>query len=155
MESVWPDKLDYTISTPTKGVVFGTDLRVDLTFIPLLKGLRIGKISIDLTEDAILMAPKTHYAKKEHHAERKVVRDECEVPEDSMIDIEGRGEGYQLSRLLSLPKRLSQCMQSTNTRGIRIKHKLNFAVRLLNPDGHTSEVSMLMALLLSSALILP
>ena len=143
LESVWPQKLSYTISTPTRGVIFGTDLQVDLVLVPLLKGLRIGTISVELQEVDTLMAPKTRYAKKEHHVNRTVVRDEFEVPEDSMLDIEDRGEGYQISHLVSMPKRLSKCMQSTDTLGIHIKHRLYFIVKLLNPDGHTSEVSRL------------
>lgn len=50
-------------------------------------------------------------------------------------------EGYQLSRYLSLPKSLTKCLQDTDTRGIRVRHKLKFRIQLHNPDGHVSEVS--------------
>ena len=140
VESVWPNKLDYTVSTPTKGVIFGTDLRVELVLVPLLKGLRIGKIVIELTEDDVLSAPKTRYNKKEHRISRTVAKDESEPVEDEMVDIEGRGEGYWIHRSIPIPKSLSKCMQSTDAQGIRIKHRINFAVKLLNPDGHYSEL---------------
>jgi Mg-chelatase subunit ChlI len=58
------------------------------------------------------------------------------------MDDQGR-DGYTLRETMELPKTLSECMQDVNVHGIKIRHKLKFIVALHNPDGHTSEVRLL------------
>ncbi|KAI5309175.1 hypothetical protein KEM55_003877 [Ascosphaera atra] len=50
VENIWPNKIEYAISTPSKAVIFGTNVRVDFRLLPLLKGLRIGSITTQLVE---------------------------------------------------------------------------------------------------------
>ncbi|KAI5294029.1 hypothetical protein KEM52_004831 [Ascosphaera acerosa] len=50
VENVWPDKIEYAISTPSKAVIFGTSVKVDFRLLPLLKGLKIGTITSQLVE---------------------------------------------------------------------------------------------------------
>ncbi len=144
MENVWTNKLDYSISTPTKGVIFGTTVRVDFKLIPLLKGLRIGKITTILNEtrelNADAAAPGYHQRRRNSHA---VVKDVWKLPEDTETeDIEG-AEGYRFSRSLALPKTLRECIQTVDTMGIKTRHSITLNIQMHNPDSHVSEVILL------------
>ncbi|RAH42247.1 arrestin family protein [Aspergillus brunneoviolaceus CBS 621.78] len=143
VENVWPNKIEYSISTPTKAVVFGTSIRVDFKLIPLLKGLRIGQIVSQLIEshDLTLNPEDPDSIRNTYKSTRTILNDEHEVDEESGLDvIDEMAEGYQFTRYLDLPKTLARCLQDTDTRGIKIRHKLKFRVQLLNPDGHVSEL---------------
>ncbi|RAL16327.1 arrestin family protein [Aspergillus homomorphus CBS 101889] len=143
VENVWPNKIEYSISTPTKAVVFGTCIRVDFKLIPLLKGLRIGQIVSQLIEshDLTLNPEDPDSIRNTYKSTRTILNDEYEVDEETgLAVIDEMAEGYQFTRYLDLPKTLARCLQDTDTRGIKIRHKLKFRVQLLNPDGHVSEL---------------
>ncbi|KZF21120.1 hypothetical protein L228DRAFT_269520 [Xylona heveae TC161] len=136
VENIWPNKIEYSISIPSKAVVFGTSVNVDLDLVPLLKGLKIGKIQLAITE--------TQELNTDDDRTRKNVREvsfvETEIPEDTeTTDIDGQ-EGYHVHRTVPLPPSLRDCMQDVECRGIKIRHKLRFNVLLHNPDGHVSEL---------------
>ena len=140
VENVWTDKIQYSLSTPSKAVIFGSAVAVDFVLIPLLKGLKIGKVTLELVEsqDVSIDGP---YVPRQSHISRVVVGDEWQLPDDAETeDIEGQ-EGYKFTRLLLIPRSLRDCVQSVEATGIRVKHRLQFIIQLLNPDGHVSEVS--------------
>lgn len=131
----------YDINIPCKAVIFGTSININFELVPLLKGLRIGKISTDLFELQDFEIDQISQVNKYHRGQRRVVEDEWEMPEDwPAEDIDGM-EGYRFVRSLQIPMNLRECIQDVEAKGIRIKHKLTFVVRLINPDGHVSEVS--------------
>jgi hypothetical protein len=143
VENIWPNKIEYSISTPTKAVIFGTSIRVDFKLIPLLKGLGIGQIVSQLieTHDLTLNPEDPDAVRNTYKNTRTIVNDEHTIDADQNLEIiDEAAEGYQFSRLLDLPKTLARCLQDTDTRGIKVRHKLKFRVQLLNPDGHISEV---------------
>lgn len=140
---MWPNKIEYSISTPSKAVIFGTSLRVDFKLIPLLKGLKIGQITSQLMEshDLTLNPEDPDTIRNTYKTSRIIVSDNYELEEGAELDIiDEEAEGYQFSRHLDLPKTLSKCLQDADAKGIKIRHKLKFRVQLHNPDGHTSEV---------------
>lgn len=142
VDNIWPDKVEYSISTPTKAVVFGTDIRVDFKLIPLLKGLRIGQITSQLIESHDLtLNPEDPESHNTYKVTRTILADEHELDEESMEIIDEAVEGYQFSRFLDMPHTLTRCLQDTDTKGIKVRHKLKFRIQLHNPDGHVSEVS--------------
>ncbi|KAJ9219765.1 hypothetical protein DTO169C6_7932 [Paecilomyces variotii] len=143
VENVWPNKIEYSISTPSKAVIFGTSLRVDFKLIPLLKGLKIGQITSQLIEsyDLTLNPEDPDAIRNTYKTSRTIISDNYELEEGAELDIiDEEAEGYQFSRYLDLPKTLSKCLQDADAKGIKIRHKLKFRVQLHNPDGHTSEL---------------
>lgn len=143
VENVWPNKIEYSISTPTKAVIFGTSIQVDFKLIPLLKGLRIGQIVSQLIEshDLTLNPEDPDSIRNTYKSTRTILSDEHELdPEGSLEIIDEAAEGYQFTRHLELPKTLTRCLQDTDTKGIKVRHKMKFRVQLLNPDGHISEL---------------
>ncbi|RJE19350.1 hypothetical protein PHISCL_08322 [Aspergillus sclerotialis] len=143
VDNVWPNKVEYSISTPLKAVIFGTSIRVDFRLIPLLKGLRIGKINSQLVEshDLTLNPEDPEPLRSCYKITRTIINDERELPNDGEPEIiDETAEGHQFTHYLDMPKTLTKCLQDTDTRGIKVRHKLKFQVQLLNPDGHISEL---------------
>ena len=118
-------------------------MQVDFKLIPLLKGLRIGQIVSQLVEshDLTLNPDDPESFRNTYKNSRTIVTDEHELDAENHLEvIDESVEGYQFSRSLALPKTLTKCLQDTETRGIKIRHKLKFRIQLHNPDGHVSEV---------------
>ncbi|KAJ5129605.1 Immunoglobulin E-set [Penicillium bovifimosum] len=142
VDNIWPNKIEYSISTPTKAIVFGTAITVDFTLIPLLKGLRIGQITSQLIEshDLTMNPEDPDSLRNTYKHSRTILTDEHELDEDNIQVIDETAEGYQCTRVLDMPQTLTRCLQDADTRGIKIRHKLKFRVQLHNPDGHISEL---------------
>ena len=141
VENLWPDKLQYSLSTPMKAVIFGSNICVNFKLIPLLKGLKIGPITTELVEkqDLNIRGPKV--MTRSRQVVRKICKDEYNIPDETPVDdIEGQ-EGFQFSRSLPVPHSLKRCVQTADLTGIKVRHSLMFNVQLNNPDGHISEVS--------------
>ena len=140
VENVWPDKVDYSLSTPTKAVIFGTNVQVDFRLIPLLKGLKFGKVVTELNEKQELNIRGPRAPIRSRQITRSIVKDEYRLPDDAESqDIEGQ-EGYTFSRAIRIPQSLRKCLQTVDALGIKVRHNLNFNVQMHNPDGHISEV---------------
>lgn len=145
VENVWPNKVEYSISTPSKAVVFGSFLQVDFKLIPLLKGLVIGNVSTQLKEEQeFVVDPEWNTGAINGGSskdDRVIAYDNHKLdPEKDLQVLEEAAEGFQFSRYLELPKTLTKCMQDCNVKGIKIRHKIKFNVQLHNPDGHVSEL---------------
>ncbi|KAJ5984072.1 HECT-type ubiquitin ligase-interacting protein creD [Penicillium waksmanii] len=142
VDNIWPNKIEYSISTPTKAVVFGTSIRVDFKLIPLLKGLRIGQTTSQLIEshDLTLNPEDSDSIRNTYKITRTIMTDEHELGDESLEIIDEVAEGYQFTRFLDMPQTLTRCLQDTDTKGIKIRHKMKFRIQLHNPDGHISEL---------------
>lgn len=148
IEHIWPNKIEYSIVAPQKAVVFGSCVPLEMRFTPLLKGIEAAKINIKLVEVLELVLHSVHGV-REHRKERDieswvlpVSREEHwqDVIQDTGMEGWEGQEGWVVNSSLSLPKRLTKCLQDVNTRGIKIRHKLKITVVLNNPDGHISEL---------------
>ncbi|OQD67209.1 hypothetical protein PENDEC_c042G06373 [Penicillium decumbens] len=142
VDNIWPNKIEYSISTPTKAVMFGTAIRVDFKLIPLLKGLRIGQTTSQLIEshDLTLNPEDPDSIWNTYKITRTILTDEHEIDENNVEIIDEAAEGYQFTRYLDMPRTLTRCLQDADTKGIKIRHKLKFRIQLHNPDGHISEL---------------
>lgn len=145
VENVWPNKVEYSISTPSKAIIFGSFLQVDFKLIPLLKGLVIGNVCTQLKEEQEFQVdPEWGVAclnGGQMREERIIVYDNYMLDtEKDMQIIEEAAEGFQFSRYLELPKSLTKCIQDCNVKGIKVRHKIKFNIQLHNPDGHVSEL---------------
>jgi hypothetical protein len=123
--------------------MFGTAIRVDFKLIPLLKGLRIGQTTSQLIEshDLTLNPEDPDSVRNTYKITRTILTDEHDIDENAIEIIDEAAEGYQFTRYLDMPQTLTRCLQDTDTKGIKIRHKLKFRIQLHNTDGHISEVS--------------
>lgn len=112
--------------------------------IPLLKGLRIGQTTSQLIEshDLTLNPEDADSIRNTYKITRTILTDEYELQDDSLEIIDEAAEGYQFTRYLDMPQTLTRCLQDTDTKGIKVRHKMKFRIQLHNPDGHISEVGL-------------
>ena len=145
MENIWPNKIEYSISVPSKAIVFGSFVRVDFKLVPLLKGLQIGTISTQVKEEQeFVVDPEwgtNALGGGQSKVDRLIANDTYTIDaEKDMQILDEAAEGYQFTRFVELPKTLNKCLQDCNVKGIKVRHKVKFNVQLLNPDGHISEL---------------
>ncbi len=121
-------------------MIFGTSVQVDFKLIPILKGLKFGKITTELVEKQEFTI-QGRAPKRSRQVNRSIAKDEYRPPDDmETVDIEGQ-EGFLFTRIIPIPRSLKRCMQTVEAMGIKIRHNLIFNVQMRNPDGHISEVS--------------
>ena len=145
VENIWPNKVEYSISIPSKAIVFGSFVRVDFKLIPLLKGLVIGNILTQIKEEQEFVVDPdwgvSPLGGGQTKTDRMLAQDSYTLgPESEEQIIDEVAEGYQFTRFLELPKTLNKCLQDCNVKGIKVRHKVKFNVQLHNPDGHISEL---------------
>lgn len=144
VENIWPNKIDYSIIIPQKAVVFGGTVSLSMRLTPLLKGLEMGDVTARMIEirETHLQSP-TGLSIREQKIEREVSCWKFAVTREEhwhdMIEDTGQ-EGWTFDKLLSLPKKMRQCIQDLNLHGIKVRHKIKLTIALKNPDGHISEV---------------
>ncbi|KAK6538843.1 hypothetical protein TWF694_010407 [Orbilia ellipsospora] len=134
VENIWPNKVEYTVSTPSKAVVFGSFIPIEVRLTPLLKGLSVAKINVALKE-MYELAPHV----KQINGTRHISEVEFSGWEDSHPTDEEDG-AWRLREKVFLPQTLAKCLQDCEVGKIKIRHKLKFAIQLKNPDGHLSEL---------------
>lgn len=147
-EDVWADKLCYKITIPQTNFIFGTQAMADFQLIPLKKGVTIGKIKMELHEHVVLNAIQGD-RNLPHSWDAIVAKEEYDMPNDAeqrMTDEDDDNpfdESFKFKLALPFPKSLKKCRQNVETDFIRIDHKIKLYVNLHNPEGHTSQVRIL------------
>ena len=142
-EDTWRDKLWYHIYIPTRYHIFGTSITVEFILCPLLKGVEIGKIKMEILERVQL---KTDGGKlKDHSKDVVVASHEQDMPPNVMPERVEETSGipdqsHHFKVTLPLPKSLNKMRQSVDTEHIKIFHNLKVYVNLHNPDGHISQL---------------
>lgn len=135
VENLWPEKCEYSISIPAKACVFGTSIPLNVTIFPLIKGLKIGKVTCILREfDTITMC--TLNAKKQDTRNIQI-NTFTHGGYDNTDDGSGK---WVMDTNIDLPKSLSKCVQDCEVGRINVRHKLRVSIQLHNPAGHTSEL---------------
>ena len=115
VDSIWPERVKYTISTPSRAVVFGSMVPCDFVLIPLVKGLKVESIHTILTEKQEYHFPSeidSSIRRDPYVVEKEVVFEDYEVPDNvETEDIDGL-EGYRFRRQIQVPRELGLCRLS-------------------------------------------
>ncbi len=114
-------------------MIFGTLIRIDFAFFPLLRGVTVEDIVCSLVQEVEIVVKS-----RTNKTSRNVVQRRWKPPEE-VEDIDGR-EGFRLRKFLPIPRSLNQCLQTANVPGIRSKHYLGFRIRVVDPTEDTKEV---------------
>jgi hypothetical protein len=142
-EDTWRDKLWYHIYIPTRYHIFGTSITVEFILCPLLKGVTIGKIKMEILERVQL---KTDAGRLRDHSKDVVVAShEQDMPANIMPERVEETSGipdqsHHFKVTLPLPKNLNKMRQSVDSEHVKIFHNLKVYVNLHNPDGHISQL---------------
>lgn len=134
VSDIWPLKVNYETSIPSKVYAIGSEIPVNITLYPLLKGLDVGKVTLVLKEYCTLFITSKAYSstcRKEF--KRALVKKT--IPGLPMVD-----DYWQDQIMVKIPDSLGECTQDCDLNCIRVHHKLRLSISLLNPDGHVSEL---------------
>ncbi|CEI62115.1 hypothetical protein FVEN_g10379 [Fusarium venenatum] len=146
VEQTWINKIDYSVSLPSKAVAFGSSVVLEIRITPLVKGIELGRIGVKLVEFHEFSMHSRHYIyTREHKSQREVSHWDFEVSrEHHWQDIieETNQEGWVIKQTLNLPKAIAECSQDIDAQGIKIWHKLKIHIPIRNQDGHVSHLDM-------------
>ncbi|RKP30733.1 hypothetical protein METBISCDRAFT_23065 [Metschnikowia bicuspidata] len=135
VDNTWPNKVEYSLSVPSKAIAIGSGTLVSITLVPLLKGLRMGPIKMTLME----MFGYTGYLPPPHLGERVVCKKDIPAPAED--DPRVQSDKWDFNFFLRIPLSLSKCTQDVEVvPHLKVRHKLRVVIGLINPDGHVSEL---------------
>ena len=119
VENLWPNKVEYSISIPQKAVVFGTYIPINITLIPMLKGLTIGNVICALKEVHTLSCRQKASVKQDtrHISTQTFTTGRFEESTNGDLGC------WRLSDRVPLPKTLNACVQDCEVPSIKIRHK--------------------------------
>lgn len=143
IDNLWEGKAEYSIGISQASSALGSMLGVTMRIHPLLKGLQLGPIAVQLFETLRIsnLIDAASFAK--YHRDRKVAEWSLDTDGEQhwyeMMEDNSR-EGWMISVPIQLPTRLDQCAQDVNRLGIHVSHQFHITVRLKIADGHYSEV---------------
>ncbi|RGP81062.1 hypothetical protein FLONG3_851 [Fusarium longipes] len=146
VERTWVNKVDYSVSIPSKAVAFGSSVLLEIRITPLVKGVKLDKIGVKLVQfHELSMHSRHHIYTREHKYQRDVSKWDIEVSrEQHWQDVieETNQEGWVIKQTLDVPKTLAECSQDIDAHGIKIYHKLKIHIPIRNEDGHISHLDM-------------
>ncbi|CEF78382.1 unnamed protein product [Fusarium graminearum] len=146
VEQTWTNKVDYSVSIPSKAVAFGSSVVLEIRITPLVKGVELDRIRVKLVEFHEFSMHSRHYIyTRGHKSQREVSHWNFEVSrEQHWQDVieETNQEGWVIKQTLDLPKALAECCQDIDAQGIKIYHKLKIHIPIGNQDGHVSHLDM-------------
>ncbi|QPG73522.1 hypothetical protein FOA43_000833 [Brettanomyces nanus] len=158
VDNTWPGKVDYSISVPTRALAVGSTCRVEITMVPLAKGLKLGIVKVKLAEYSNLVSSASSRSQERHIVSKiipKVTIDPATGLDvwsnDTPLDVDGvfyRGDGITLSQdrweimmRIQIPASAAKITQDCDIKNsIKVRHKLKFSIGLINTDGHVSEL---------------
>ncbi|RLV85676.1 Protein ROD1 [Meyerozyma sp. JA9] len=135
VDNTWPQKVEYSLNVPSKAIAIGSGTPVSMMMVPLLKGLSLGDIKIQLVEyySYVGIIPPVHNGER-------VVSD-IFIPKPSEEEAEFQLDKWEVESFVRVPASLSKCTQDCEIQNyMKVRHKLKFVIGLVNPDGHVSEL---------------
>ncbi|KAL4867047.1 hypothetical protein BDV12DRAFT_187029 [Aspergillus spectabilis] len=134
VQNIWPHKVIYHVSMPSRAFLMGSSIPLSLRFIPLCKGLEVDRIMMRIVERHQTMRPCPAARCRDILTDvmRRVAWGELEPVYDN------EGEWYSMSHMLQLPRSAKDCLQSVLNGAISVTHSLVIDVSLMNLDGHMS-----------------
>ncbi|CAI6489839.1 AIS_HP2_G0016380.mRNA.1.CDS.1 [Saccharomyces cerevisiae] len=153
VDNSWPDKVDYSISVPSKAIAIGSATPINISVIPLSKGLKLGPIKVVLFENYQYCDPYPPVISENRQVTELTLEnplsessEEFNVDEryvnDPFFDADHSFQDkWEVNTILQIPNSLSNCVQDCDVRSnVKVRHKLKFFIMLINPDGHKSEL---------------
>lgn len=129
-ENAWSGKLQYKITMPQKNIPIGSNLHINLLIIPIIKGLKLGKLSFQIAQLTKLSPDFVD--------ERIIYRQSFPNLQSNQLS----NDSWALKVRLPVPNDLSVICPTTisNSPYYEVKHKLIVFINLINVDGHVSQI---------------
>ncbi len=135
VDNTWPNKVEYVIDIPAKAVAIGSMTPFNILMVPLIKGLKLGKITINLIEFSSFISPISIPFQDER------IITSLTIPPPINNNNLDFSDKWEINDFLSIPASLVKCTQDSSVDNyIKINHRLKFIISLINPDNHVSEL---------------
>lgn len=138
-ENSWACKLQYKIRIPRKLVPVGSMLKIYLLIIPIMKQLKLGKITVQIAQYLKFHSSKPNEFGEKTFTDEKIVYQKSlpVVPHSHLPQ-----DVWALEARLPTSDMLKNCSPDVETAShlISVKHKLIIFINLVNPDGHISQI---------------
>ena len=138
-ENSWACKLQYKIRIPRKLVPIGSMLKLYLLIIPIMKELKLGKITVQIAQYLKFHSSKPNEFGEKTFTDEKIVYHKSlpVVPHSHLPQ-----DVWALEARLPTSDMLRNCSPDVETAShvISLKHKLIIFINLVNPDGHISQI---------------
>lgn len=134
VENIWPGKVQYEVRIPSRAIPLGGKTKIHILIVPLVKGLKLGKITGSIEQYFALKGE----GDESFEDEKTVFK--FQLPEMPMSELDS--DRWSMEANLSMPSDLKQCTPDVTLKGdlICVRNKLIFDINIINPDGHTSQV---------------
>lgn len=158
VDNTWPKKVDYSISVPTKSIAIGSLCSIEITMVPLAKGLRLGDINLELVEyysfagtsgshsgERTIIKKKLNKITKDPFTNKNVWEDPDIVNENGVFykddELTLSEDKWEVMTSIVIPPSLSKLTQDCDISNyVKVRHKIKFAIGLVNSDSHVSEL---------------
>lgn len=153
VDNSWPNKVDYSISVPNKAVAIGSATPINISIVPLSKGLKLGSIKVVLFENYQYCDPFPPVISENRQVTELTLENplnesseefdgsDCYVNNPLFQPDHSFQDKWEIDTILQIPNSLSNCVQDCDVRSnIKVRHKLKFFIILINTDGHKSEL---------------
>ncbi|QLQ78430.1 hypothetical protein HG537_0A06770 [Torulaspora globosa] len=147
VDNTWPNKVEYSISIPEKAIAIGSSTPIHILIIPLLKGLKLGPIKIQMVEHYQYCGAFGSVTSQERTVNKMRIKDPLNHMNQDENEVSDENEDFQfqdrweVDTTFHIPASLSKCTQDcTLLNSIKVRHKVKFVISLVNPDGHVSEL---------------
>ncbi|QLL33917.1 hypothetical protein HG536_0F02420 [Torulaspora globosa] len=148
VDNTWPKKVEYSISIPEKAIAIGSATPIHILIIPLLKGLKLGPIKIQMVEHYQYCGTFGSVTSQERTVNKMRIKDPLNHMNEDENDTRGANDEdfefqdrWEVDTTFHIPASLSKCTQDcTLLNSIKVRHKVKFVISLVNPDGHVSEL---------------
>ncbi|KAG7191753.1 uncharacterized protein KQ657_002889 [Scheffersomyces spartinae] len=135
VDNTWPKKVEYSLNVPAKAIAIGGGTPVSFMLVPMLKGLRLGDIKIQMVELYSYMGIFPPPVNGERIVSEKFIPKPNEDDPNFMMD------RWEVDTFLKVPASLSKCTQDCDISvHMKVRHKIKFVIGLINPDDHVSEL---------------
>ncbi|KAJ5803131.1 uncharacterized protein N7503_005581 [Penicillium pulvis] len=150
IEGFWDEKITYHITVPGHALPLGCPIKVDMRYIPLLKGLFAETMKVRLIEAHSIFQRFGLQPAIRRTRETVVAEDLAEFGQfEEHLSLEA--DGYQwrnITHTIFMPMSLKACRPTSRSSVLEVTHSLKVSIRLRNPSGKYSEISTIFPLIL-------
>ncbi|RUP46926.1 hypothetical protein BC936DRAFT_146364 [Jimgerdemannia flammicorona] len=134
----WASKLTYEVDIPSKMYGEGDKIPVSFKLTPIASDLKVRAVTCSLKEyTSVTVAPYTK-------TDGRIVS----YMQDS--DFPCEGPVWTQTEVIEVPRGFARIHCDTENDMMRIRHKLKFVIKLVNADGHISELRAAIPIMVSA-----
>ncbi|KAK6456304.1 uncharacterized protein RJT20DRAFT_150430 [Scheffersomyces xylosifermentans] len=132
--NTWPGKIEYNVNLPKKGIAIGSRIAVNMTMVPLAKGLKLRRLLGSIIQHYHVVYPDG----RSPEFEQVLGKYHMPTPPQESFD----EDKWVINTHYKVPENLKSLSQTCDVKDsiIQVKHRFRISVQLTNKEGHVSEL---------------